>query len=228
MKAMGTICALTLSILATGYRLDWSPKFGPATPVFQTNHPSASVHGSFTSEAIAAGVAMGIMRPCSREFLTCILPLGVVANSAGKLRLIWDGRWVNSFLRKVKFSMETLQNEGRSLFAGCSYGGTFDVSQAFHHVDMDPSTFEFLGFEWEGQFYHFIVLPFGLSCAPLIMQTTVAYLRWKGCRLTEFIDDLPFAQFSLAASMRQAGIMLHELEAFGWLVNPDKCSKSTL
>ena len=70
MKAMGTICALTLSILATGYRLDWSPKFGPATPVFQTNHPSASVHGSFTSEAIAAGVAMCIMRPCSREFLT--------------------------------------------------------------------------------------------------------------------------------------------------------------
>jgi hypothetical protein len=123
--------------------------------------------------------------------------------------------------------METLQNEGRSLFAGCSYGGTFDVSQAFHHVDMDPSTFEFLGFEWEGQFYHFIVLPFGLSCAPriftLIMQTTVAYLRWKGCRLMAFIDDLPFAQFSLAASMRQAGIMLHELEAFGWLVNPDKC-----
>ena len=66
-------------------------------------------------------------------------------------------------------------------------------------------------------------MPFGLSCAPLIMQTTVAYLRWKGCRLTEFIDDLPFAQFSLAASMRQAGIMLHELEAFGWLVNPDTC-----
>ena len=52
---------------------------------------------------------MGIMQSCSREFLTCILPLGVVAHSAGKLRLIWDGQWVNSFLQVVKFQMETLQ-----------------------------------------------------------------------------------------------------------------------
>jgi hypothetical protein len=227
MKVMGTICALTLSILATGYRLDWDPATGPALPVFQSNHPSASMHREFTREAVATGAAMGIMRPCSRDFLTCILPLGVVANSAGKLRLIWDGRWVNTFLRVVRFSMETLQTEGRSLFSGCSHGGTFDISQAFHHVDMDPSTFPFLGFEWEGLFYHFTVLPFGLSCAPriftLVMQTTVAYLRWRGCRLMVFLDDLPFAQTSIRAATHQASIMLHELEAFGWLINPDKC-----
>ena len=105
---------------------------------------------NFNSEAVATGVLMGIMLPCSREFLTCILPLGVVANSAGKLRLIWDGRWVNAFLQIVHFSMETLQTEGCSLFYGCTHGGTFDISQAFHHVDMDPSSFQFLGFEWEG------------------------------------------------------------------------------
>ena len=101
MKVMGTICALTLSILASGYRLDWNPETGPATPACQANHPSASMHRAFTCDAVATGVAMGIMRPCSHEFLTCTLPLGVVANSAGKLRLIWDGRWVNSFLRTV-------------------------------------------------------------------------------------------------------------------------------
>jgi hypothetical protein len=38
-----------------------------------------------------------------------------------------------------------------------------------------------------------------------------------------FLDDLPFAQTSLAASMHQARMMLHELEAFGWLINTDKC-----
>ncbi len=90
---------------------------------------------------------MGIMRPCSREYLTCSLPLGVVANSAGKLRLIWDCRCVNSFLRVIKLTMETLQTEGQSLLGGCTYGGTFNISLAFHHVDMDPTAFEFLGFK---------------------------------------------------------------------------------
>ena len=50
MKVMGTICALTLSILATGYRLDWSMETGPAPPIFQPSHPSASVHREFTGE----------------------------------------------------------------------------------------------------------------------------------------------------------------------------------
>ena len=82
---------------------------------------------------------------------------------------------------------------------------------------MGPSAFEFLGFQWQGHFYHFTVLPFGLSCAPriftLVMQTSVAYLHWRGCRLMAFLDrdDLAFAQTSLAASMHQAGSMLHEL-----------------
>ena len=92
---------------------------------------------------------------------------------------------------------------------------------------MDPSSFPVLGFEWEGHFYHFTVLPFGLSCAPriftLVMQTTVAYLQWRGCRLMVFLDDLAFAQTSIRAAMHQASIMLHELEAFGWLINSDKC-----
>ena len=226
MKKMGAVCALTLSILATGYRLEWA-EAGPATPAWLPNHPSAMADAAFVTESVNTGVAMGIMRPCSREFLTCCLPLGVACNTVGKRRLIWDGRWVNAFLTKVTFVMETLQTEGRSLFGGCRWGGTFDVSQAFHHVDMDPSAFTYLGFEWAGQCYYFCVLPFGLACSPRIftriMRTTVAYLRWHGCRLMVFIDDLPFAQTTKAAALAQAATMFRLLQEFGWLLNPDKC-----
>jgi hypothetical protein len=45
------------------------------------------------------------MLRCSREDLWCILPLDVVRNALGKLRLIWDGRWVNRHLPKEKFWM---------------------------------------------------------------------------------------------------------------------------
>jgi hypothetical protein len=81
MHQIGFVCALTLSVIASGYRLDWDPTLGPAPPVFLRNHPSAFAEAAFVAAAIAAGVQAGTMRICAREDLICILPLGVAANS---------------------------------------------------------------------------------------------------------------------------------------------------
>jgi hypothetical protein len=110
MRQMGLVCALTLSVITGGFRtgMDWDPDMGPAPPAFLRNHPSALAEAAFVSEAVAAGVAARTMR-CSRDALTCILPLGVAFNSAMKRRLIWDGRHVNRHLRKRPCRMETLQ-----------------------------------------------------------------------------------------------------------------------
>lgn len=180
MAKMGSVCALTLSIICSGYRLEWDPRKGPAQPVQLRNHPSTASHSDFVKESICAGVSMGVMRPCKRGDLICVLPLAVAVNHALKTRLIWDGRHVNAHLREVPFKMETLQSEGRTLFSGCGWGGTFDVSSAYHHVDMDEASSPYLGFEWAGAFYMFVVLPFGLSTAPriftLVMRTTGEYM----------------------------------------------------
>mmetsp|Transcript_74836 Transcript_74836/g.200622 ORF Transcript_74836/g.200622 Transcript_74836/m.200622 type:complete len:681 (+) Transcript_74836:204-2246(+) len=225
MVEMGRVCALTLSILATGYRLEWEDE--PAPPKHLNNHPSAANHKEFVTAAVAEGVRFGTMRQCRQEDLRCILPLGVAANSAQKLRMIWDGRWVNRYLRDQSFHMDALHREGRALMEDSVWGGTFDISQAYHHVDMHDSTWQFLGFEWDGRFYHFTVLPFGLSCAPriftVIMKTTVAYLRWQGVRVMAYLDDLIFGARSKIDALRDAHRMLRTLQDFGWLVNADKC-----
>jgi hypothetical protein len=227
MAAMCLPCALTISILAHGYQLDWCEKRGVASAAALRNHPSAFKEAAFVTEAVQAGVAAGTMRPCTREFLRCVLPLGVATNSAGKLRLIWDGRHVNGFLRKVKFVMETLQLEGRALFDGASWGGAIDISSAYHHIEMHPDAFPFLGFEWAGQFFCFVVLPFGLASAPRIftqvMRTPVAFMRWKGCKLLAYLDDLPFARDSAEAARAQGALMIGILRRFGWLVAMHKC-----
>ena len=123
---------------------------GPAPPAFLRNHPSALAEAAFVLDVILYGVAARTMRECSRDELICILPLGVAFNSAGKRHLIWDGRHVNQHLRKRPFRMETLQREGRAPFKSSSFGGTLDVSSAYHHVDMAPDAFPYLGFEWDG------------------------------------------------------------------------------
>ena len=227
MHQIGFVCALTLSVLAGGYRLDWDPALGQAPPIFLRNHPSAFAEAAFVASAIAAGVAARTMRACTREELRCILPLGVAVNSAGKLRLIWDGRHVNRFLVKRSFRMETLQREGRALFERSRFGGTADISAAYHHVDMAEESLPFLGFEWEGSFYRFEVLPFGLSTAPFLFTTvmghSVRFLRYVGVDLIAYLDDLIFAHPTARGAVSAANRLVGVLRDFGWVVHPTKC-----
>ena len=227
MRQIGTVCALTLSILSAGYRLEWDPATGPPPAVHLANAKSAFENPAFVSAAIAEGVRLGTMAPCARDQLTCIMPLGVAFNSAGKMRLIWDGRHVNRHLPYEPFRMDSLQREGRTLFEGAVCGGTADISSAYHHIPMHVDSISFLGFEWEGQFYQFLVLPFGLSTAPRIFSTvmghTVRFLRSQGVRLISYLDDLIFAHPSARETLSAAQKMLHILPRFGWLVHPTKC-----
>jgi hypothetical protein len=165
MRQMGLVCALTLTVITGGFRMDWDPDLGPAPPAFLRNHPSTLAEAAFLSGAIAPGIAARTMLACSSDELICILPLGVAINSAMKRHLIWDGRNVNRHLRKRPFRMETLQQEGHSLFERSRFGGTLNISSAYHHVDMAPGAFPFLGFEWDGSFSSFEVFPFWLSSA---------------------------------------------------------------
>ena len=182
------------------------------------------------SEKVSEGVTLGTMHACSRTDLVCILPLGVAVNSAGKLRLIWDGRHVNGHLPHHNFRMETLQREGRSLFERSGWGGTVDISAAYHHLEMHPDSTPFLGFEWRGAFYRFVVLPFGLSTAPWLFTTVMGhcanFLRSStgpGIGLLRYLDDLIFAASTAREALRSAMVLLGTLRKFGWLIHPRKC-----
>jgi hypothetical protein len=227
MRQMGLVCSLVLSVISGGFRMDWDPDMGPAPPAFLRNHPSAFAEAAFVMDAITTGIAARTMRVCSRDALICILPLGVAFNSAMKRRLIWDGRHVNRHLRKRPFRMETLQREGRALFERSHFGGTLDISSAYHHVDMAPEAAPYLGFEWDGSFYCFEVLPFGLSSAPWLFTTimghSVNFLRFEGNDLMAYLDDVIFASGSARGAVDSAQRMLRTLREFGWLVHPTKC-----
>ena len=150
-------------------------KRGPPPKCWLHNHKSARDNATFVSEKVAEGVRLGTMLPCEHRELSCILPLGVASNSAGKRRLIWDGRHVNQYLPRQPFHMETLQREGRALFERSHWGGTCDLSSAYHHVEMHKDSTPFLGFEWAGGFYRFTVLPFGLSTAPWLFTKLIGH-----------------------------------------------------
>ena len=227
MRRTGLMCAMTLSILSSGYLLEWGDG-GEAPSVFQANHPSAMEDPEFKGESIRTGLAQGTMRKVTRDFLRCIQPLGEAVHArTGKKRLIYDARHVNARLVKTKFKMESLQHEGRALFHGCNFGGTCDLSQAYYHIDMHESAQPFLGFEWAGEYFCYTVLPFGLSTAPriftMVLKTPVTLLRSMGCKLMAYLDDLPFGHQTAAESLGHGRLIVSTLREFGWVIQAAKC-----
>lgn len=95
-----------------------------------------------------------------------------MANAKGKKRLVINLRYLNKFVVKRKFKYE-----GINTFVELAERGDFMISfnlrSGYHHIDIHKESQRFLGFQWEGKFYVFTVLPFGLS--------TACYLTPKFC-----------------------------------------------
>ena len=73
----------------------------------------------------------------------------------------------------------------------------FDIHSAYHHLDIFPEHRKFLGFSWkfEGKlrYFHFNVLPFGMTSAPYIFtkltRPLIAKWRGEGKNVLMYLDD---------------------------------------
>ena len=93
----------------------------------------------------------------------CVLPLMLDA-SRDKLRLIFNGKYLNSYLEFPKFKYEGLQNFVDVLRPGDGLYN-WDYKSGYYHVDLHEAAREYVAFEWGGTWYEFCVLPFGLAPA---------------------------------------------------------------
>jgi hypothetical protein len=225
---MGLVSAFVLAVVSSGYDMERAWRAGPPPPCEMDNHASTDAHGSFVSDALQAALSSGAIACSSRQDLHCVLPLGVAEQkSTGKLRLIFDARFVNEFLAEWKFKMETLQKEGRHIFAGMRFGSILDISSAFHHIQMHHGSWKYLGFKFRGQYYHWRSLPFGLKTAPVVfskvVQPIVGLWRRRGFRVLQYLDDFPGAAEDKASAKAQVTAMMEDMETYGFLVKAEKC-----
>ena len=138
-------------------------------------------------------------------------------------------RHVNIFLWKEKFKYEDLRVAIQLMEPG-DYMILFDLKSGYHHVDVHPRHWQYLGFAWEQHakvnYFVFKVLPFGLSTACYAFTKLLRPLvrRWRslGLRMVLYLDDgICFAQsYTLA---KEAAIIIQEdLEAAGFVINVQK------
>ena len=214
-----------IDIITSGYRL---PFLALPPAVCARNHRSAFEHASFVEEAIQelveSGCAIGVP-----TFPVVCSPLQVVVNVKGKRRLVIDLRYVNQYLRLIKFKYEGL-NLIPMLFSKGDYAFSFDLKSGYHHVDIHKDSQTYLGFSWgEGanrKFYVFRVLPLGLASACYVFTKLLQPLmkRWRslGLHAILYIDDSICASASKAKSIEDRHIVTSDLERAGFVLNVSK------
>ena len=119
--------------IKNGYKL---PLLYSPTPFCQDNHGSALRNGEFVyiSTAIRELIENRCVRRCSSRPFICS-PLSVVSNLEGKLRLVFNLRHVNQFLRKDRFKYEDLR-VAIAMFEKEDFVFKFDLKLGYHHLDI--------------------------------------------------------------------------------------------
>lgn len=115
-----------------------------------------------------------------------------VTDAARKPRLVVDLSVMNSYLENRPFRYESLASFVSQLRAN-DHMVSWDISDAFHHILLDPVDSARLAFEVEGFPYFPLSLPFGLKLAPWaltkILRPVLAHLRSRGFALIGYMDD---------------------------------------
>ena len=163
--------------------------------------------------------------PCSGQFISSYF---LTPKSDGSKRFILNLKKLNEFIKVEHFKMEDIRTASK-LVSKNSYMIVFDLQDAYLTVPIYKKHRKYLRFEFKGNTYEFLVLPFGLCTAPYvytkISKPVLRKLRKLGFLVVGYIDD-----FLLIAQSRAIYIEIFEIIRkifcnLGFLIN---YKKSTL
>ena len=185
-KNLGTYDYI-LDIVKNGYSIPFT-KLPPTMKI--RNNLSAMKNKSFVQEKVNELLSSG--RAVKVPFQPFVVSPLSVAENRTKKRLILDLSVLNNFVRKEKIMFEDHKVASQYFTKDC-YCIKFDLCSGYHHIDIAAEFHTYLGFQWEGDYFCFTVLPFGLSSAPFIftkcLRPMVKLWRENGLKIVLYLDD---------------------------------------
>ena len=142
-------------------------------------------------------------------------------------RLYLDlSRHVNWRLQHLEMHLPSIDDALRTLPPG-GWMAKLDLSAAFHHVRIAPSSRRIFGCFWRGKFYQYTRMNFGLSTAPrhwqYIMDRVASYLTSTfDILVLVYLDDFLITGATQAECQRAVDIVRRELAELGLKVNERK------
>ena len=210
-----------VNYVLTGLRYGFDIGFnGTLTPVHRKNNKSARDNPTQITQAIAKELTRGHTAgpfPYPPFPISHISPLGAAPKDDGSYRLVLDlsqpeGQSINDGIDKSEFTTEYTHFDKatemiRMLGRGCLLS-KIDIKHAYRLLPVRKEDWPLLVYQWEGQYYVDLVLPFGGRSSSSIFTTFADLLCWiltEKCHLhtIHYSDDYLLASPPLPSTQSQ-------------------------
>ena len=143
----------------------------------------------------------------------------------GDIRMIIDLSEVNDFVQKFHFKMDHLEVATDLLDEGM-FMSSIDLKDAYYSIPIWEAHRKYLSFQWNGEYFQFNVLPFGLTSAPRIftkvLKPIFAKMREEGFCVLGYIDDSLILSESLERCVEATERLSQLLTDVGFTLNLKK------
>ncbi len=194
-------------------------------PLVYANSPSVALHSGAVRERLAEYMEWGAV--CLLPSAPArIQPLLVIIKLGRKPRLCIDlSRNLNEYLVVPQLSYSSVTHAVQLSYPGCWYC-KLDLSNCYLSFHLHSSAIEHFAFAFEGKYYCFVRMPFGLSSAPYIcteLLSVVAHsLTQRGIVLVRYLDDFLLISPSESQAARDLIVAQSVFRHYGLVVNPAK------
>ena len=191
---------------------------------FHRTIPSSHEEGVAIRDQIQEYLNSGVISPVPVA-PPCIFRLMTTRRADGRFRLIADLRPLNQVVAAPKFKSEDIRTAITMVNPG-DFMSTIDLKDGFLHIPVHPSHCQYLGFEWQGDYFQFNALPFGLRASPYVFGKVVrevtTMLRAAGVPVMAYVDDFLITGKSYSECARHTEQVTTLLQSLGWSINHKK------
>ena len=108
-----------------------------------------------------------------------IHPIVIVPKKSGEIRICIDGSALNKILTPQHHESRNIETILFEESKGSMFS-TFDFSQGFLQIQLDPESAKFLGFQVDGTTYEYAKLPFGTAVSSSVFNRIVRQVVYEG------------------------------------------------
>jgi ribonuclease HI len=193
-------------------------------PPFRARHPEER---RAYRDLLVQELKENIIEHTTKEEVKWSNPTFLIKKASGEWRKILNCIELNRCLRDKTVKMETIQTVFE-LTQDNDWATTLDIKSAYSHVVVQRELRPFLAFEFEGRFYRYRTVPFGLKTAPRIftklMRPVAAWIRQHlKARICIYMDDLLILATSEEEARDRTETIKQLLTNLGLTLSPNKC-----